>query len=155
MPRSSEAFSSSTMLPILPPYICLATARIVDVLPVPGGPYNRRWGRRFSLTRRLTAGSSDRRSGLWLHKASESAALMLLTGIDDLFVGSNFIKRLRSELFHPRCILLSCCFLPVSTLCHDCTPAIKTARLPCFATSRSPRFREAGCGSYVDQFVRK
>lgn len=55
MPRSSEAFNSSTILPMLPPYICLATARIVDVLPVPGGPCSKRWGRRFSLTKRLTA----------------------------------------------------------------------------------------------------
>ena len=38
MPLSSEALSSRTMLPMLAPYICLATARIVDVFPVPGGP---------------------------------------------------------------------------------------------------------------------
>ena len=31
------------------PYSLRATARIVDVLPVPGGPYNRRWGNLFSL----------------------------------------------------------------------------------------------------------
>ena len=38
MPLSSEALSSSTMLRMLGPYICLATAKIVDVFPVPGGP---------------------------------------------------------------------------------------------------------------------
>jgi len=38
MPRSSEAFSSNTILLIAPPYSCRATARMVDVLPVPGGP---------------------------------------------------------------------------------------------------------------------
>ncbi len=42
MPLSSEALSSSTIPPMLPPYICLATASIVEVLPVPGGPYSRR-----------------------------------------------------------------------------------------------------------------
>lgn len=48
-------------------------------------------------------------------------------------MGSNFIKRLRSELFHPWCILLSCYFLLVSTLCHLFQITIKTARLPCVA----------------------
>lgn len=38
IPRSSEAFSSRTMLPVELPYIWRAKARIVDVLPVPGGP---------------------------------------------------------------------------------------------------------------------
>lgn len=39
MPLSSEALSSRTIcLMFLGPYIRLARARIVDVLPVPGGP---------------------------------------------------------------------------------------------------------------------
>jgi hypothetical protein len=39
MPLSSEAFSSSTIWRMFfVPYILLASARIVDVLPVPGGP---------------------------------------------------------------------------------------------------------------------
>jgi len=38
MPRSSDALSSSVMASTCLPYICLAIARIVDVLPVPGGP---------------------------------------------------------------------------------------------------------------------
>ena len=38
MPRSSDALSSNTMLLIDAPYICRATARMVEVLPVPGGP---------------------------------------------------------------------------------------------------------------------
>ena len=39
MPRSSEAFNSSTMeANSLGPYNCLAQAKIVEVFPVPGGP---------------------------------------------------------------------------------------------------------------------
>ena len=39
IPRSSEAFNSSTMaLNSVGVYICLAAARMVDVFPVPGGP---------------------------------------------------------------------------------------------------------------------
>ena len=38
MPRSSEAFSSSTIDAKCFPYILCAHARIVDVLPVPAGP---------------------------------------------------------------------------------------------------------------------
>jgi hypothetical protein len=47
------------MLGMALPKICLATARIVEVLPVPGGPWNRRWGRRFSLASFLTAELAD------------------------------------------------------------------------------------------------
>lgn len=43
IPRSSLAFSSKTIWRMfLLPYMRLASARIVDVLPVPGGPYRRR-----------------------------------------------------------------------------------------------------------------
>jgi hypothetical protein len=38
MPRSSEAFSSRTIFDMEFPYIRRATARMVEVLPVPGGP---------------------------------------------------------------------------------------------------------------------
>ena len=38
MPRSSDAFSSSVMDAHCGPYRRFAIARIVDVLPVPGGP---------------------------------------------------------------------------------------------------------------------
>lgn len=57
MPLSSDAFNSSVMLWMAVPYICLATARIVEVLPVPGGPYSSKCGSRFSFVRRLTAGT--------------------------------------------------------------------------------------------------
>ena len=39
MPRSSDALSSRTICrTFFAPYICLASARMVEVLPVPGGP---------------------------------------------------------------------------------------------------------------------
>ena len=60
IPLSSDALSSSTMLPMLAPYICRATARMVEVLPVPGGPYNSRCGKRFSWTSLLTAAMNSK-----------------------------------------------------------------------------------------------
>lgn len=54
IPRSSEAFSSKTICRIFfGPYICRARARIVEVLPVPGGPYNSKCGSRLCSTKRL------------------------------------------------------------------------------------------------------
>jgi hypothetical protein len=38
MPRSSEAFNSSVMFLLLAPYSARERARMVLVLPVPGGP---------------------------------------------------------------------------------------------------------------------
>lgn len=49
IPLSSDAFSSKIILWYCAPYSLRATARIVDVFPVPGGPYSRRWGNLFSL----------------------------------------------------------------------------------------------------------
>lgn len=45
MPRSSDAFSSRTRSRKWSPNRSLAMARMVDVFPVPGGPWNKRWGR--------------------------------------------------------------------------------------------------------------
>lgn len=43
IPRSSEALSSRTIcLTLLGPYIRRARARMVEVFPVPGGPYSKR-----------------------------------------------------------------------------------------------------------------
>jgi hypothetical protein len=44
MPRSSEAFTSKTQSRTRPPNNSRAKARTVDVFPVPGGPYNNKWG---------------------------------------------------------------------------------------------------------------
>lgn len=53
-PRSSEAFISLTRLFIKSgPNSSRQSARIVDVLPVPGGPNNNRWGRFAACTIRL------------------------------------------------------------------------------------------------------
>lgn len=50
IPLSSLAFSSKTICRIfLVPYIRRANARIVDVLPVPGGPYSKRCGSLYPL----------------------------------------------------------------------------------------------------------
>ena len=74
IPRSSEAFSSSVMLLSELPYICRATARMVDVLPVPGGPYSSRCGSLFSFTSLRTAMQHGRMP------ASDRATLRLCCG---------------------------------------------------------------------------
>lgn len=49
IPRSSDAFSSKTILCIWDPYSFRASARIVDVFPVPGGPYSSKCGNLLPL----------------------------------------------------------------------------------------------------------
>ena len=49
IPLSSDALSSKIILGKREPYSLRATARMVDVLPVPGGPYNKRCGNLFSV----------------------------------------------------------------------------------------------------------
>lgn len=66
MPRSSEALSSSTMFPVLGPYSSRARARMVEVFPVPGGPYSSRWGSWLASTNFLTAqGRGQGRGEAW------------------------------------------------------------------------------------------
>lgn len=48
IPRSSDAFNSNTIYPYLVMYVYLANAIIVDVFPVPGGPYSNKFGSLFS-----------------------------------------------------------------------------------------------------------
>lgn len=51
-------------------YSCLAQARMVDVFPVPGGPYRRRCGRRSSLINFWTEDGGEKRDAISLRVAS-------------------------------------------------------------------------------------
>eukprot|EP00962_Isochrysis_galbana_P033385 scaffold11158_cov73-Isochrysis_galbana.AAC.2 len=54
MPRSSDALSSSTIdANRCLPYILCAQAKMVEVLPVPGGPYSSKWGSLPASMRRV------------------------------------------------------------------------------------------------------
>lgn len=93
MPRSSLAFSSSTIWRIfLLPYIRRANARIVEVFPVPGGPYRRRWGRRYEHVSAVAVcvGSSI---DIGIHE--------FVDGSEDILVARHIVKGLRSVFLHP------------------------------------------------------
>jgi len=99
MPLSSEAFNSSAIEEKFEPNIFLAQAKIVVVLPVPGGPWNNKWGillLSISLFRTVTISScetnSSRQDGLYFStqgRACTSLGLSFAPPPPDTFMGTD------------------------------------------------------------------
>lgn len=64
---------------------------------------------------------------------SKYTVAAFLTGVNDLFVSSDLIKRLRSKLFYPGGVLLLSCFaFPVGTaISHYSTLSVRTSPPSC------------------------
>lgn len=99
------------------PYNFLASARIVDVFPVPGGPYSSKWGSLFSFVKRSTGQNNPKYQiksnkkyffffNFFVEKRKKDGILKSelggLTSIDDIAVGGDVGERLGAVLLDPR-----------------------------------------------------